>query len=418
MEEKTFKVSEINALIARKFKFDKELKNILVKGEISNFSTNKFSGHSYFTLKDEDSQIPSVLFKGRKLANKIELEDGMKVIIKGSIEVYKEGGKYQLIANRITVDGLGNLYIAFEQLKKKLEKEGLFDDAHKKEIPEYPDHIGVVTAPTGAAIKDIITTIKRRYPICEILIFPTLVQGNQAKYQIVKQIRNAQNYDIDTLIVGRGGGSIEDLWPFNEEIVAREIYACEIPVISGVGHQIDYTISDFVADKRAPTPTAAAEFAAPSLDEVRYKVNNLKDKLTKNVTDKIGENKLILKHISQKQVLKSPEEIYEIKGMHLDNLIDKLNYASNSIITQNRNKLLKLESSPILKNPNEIVNRKKERYFKNINKLEVLNPLLTLKRGYSIAKSNEKVITSVKDVKTGDQVDIELDDGTINTKVI
>lgn len=418
MEEKTFTVSEINALIGRKFKSDNELKNILVKGEISNFSTNRISGHSYFTLKDEKSQIPSVMFKGRKLANKIELEDGMKVIIKGSIGVYERDGKYQLIANRITEDGVGNLHIAFEQLKKKLQREGLFEDAHKKEIPKYPDHIGVVTASTGAAIRDIITTIKRRYPICDILVFPTLVQGDQAKYQIVKQIINAQNFDIDTLIVGRGGGSIEDLWPFNEEIVAREIYACEIPIISAVGHEIDYTISDFVADKRAPTPTAAAEFAVPSLDEVKYRLNNLTDKLTKNVTDKIGENRLILNHIAQKQVLKNPEEIYEIKGMHLDNLVNKLNYSSSNIIAQNRNKLLKLESSPILKNPDEIVKRKKERYYKNINKLEVLNPLLTLKRGYSIAKSNEKVITSVKDVKTGDIVDIELDDGTINTKVI
>lgn len=418
MEEKTFTVSEINALIARKFKFDKELKNILVKGEISNFSTNRMSGHSYFTLKDEGSQIPSVMFKGRKLANKIELEDGMKVIVKGSVGVYERDGKYQLIANRITEDGVGNLHIAFEQLKIRLQREGLFEDAHKKEIPKYPNHIGVVTASTGAAIRDIITTIKRRYPVCDIVIFPTLVQGDQAKYQIVKQIRNAQNYDLDTLIVGRGGGSIEDLWPFNEEIVAREIYECEIPVISAVGHEIDYTISDFVADKRAPTPTAAAEFAVPSLTEVKYKVNNLTDKLTKNVMDKIGENRLILKHISQKQVLKNPTEIYEIKGMHLDNLVNKLNYSSNNIITQNRNRLLKLENSTILKNPNEIVNRKKERYYKNINKLEVLNPLLTLKRGYSIAKSNEKVITSVKDVKTGDQVDIELDDGTINTRVI
>lgn len=419
MEEKTFTVSEVNALINRKLKMDPNFKNILVKGEISNFSTNRFSGHSYFTLKDENSQIDAVMFKGMKdRFLDFEPTDGMKVIIKGKIEVYVKNGKYQLYATKITEDGIGNLYIAFEQLKKKLEKEGLFNESHKKKIPTYPNRIGVVTASTGAAVKDIITTVKRRYPICEIMVFPTLVQGDQAKEQIVRQIKVAQNYDIDTLIVGRGGGSIEDLWPFNEEIVAREIYDCRIPVISAVGHEIDYTISDFVSDKRAPTPTAAAELAVPKLSEVQFRLNNLKDKLNKNIDDKIGENRKRLNYISEKQVLKNPEEIYQIKEMHLDNLINKLNYASNNLITQNRTKLFKLENSPILKNPTEILNRKKERYYKNFNKLEVLNPLLTLKRGYSIAKSEGKVISSVKDVKSGDEVDIELDDGTINTKVI
>ena len=278
MEEKTFTVSEINALINRKLKMDPSFKNILVKGEISNFSTNSFSGHSYFTLKDENSQIDAVMFKGMKdRFLKIELKDGMKVIIKGKIEVYVKNGKYQLYATKITEDGIGNLYVAFEQLKKKLEKEGLFEKSHKKTIPKYPKKIGVVTAPTGAAIRDILTTIKKRYPICEILIFPTLVQGDHAKEQIVRQIRNAQRYDIDTLIVGRGGGSIEDLWPFNEESVAREIYDCEIPVISAVGHEVDFTISDFVADERAPTPTGAAQIAVPELKEVEFKVDNLKE---------------------------------------------------------------------------------------------------------------------------------------------
>lgn len=418
MEKKTFTVTEITSYIGRKLKLDPNLKNILIKGELSNFKTYP-SGHSYFTLKDENSQIPGVMFKGNKdRFLKFEPQDGMKVIIKGKIEVYARDGKYQLYATRITEDGLGDLHIAFEQLKKKLKREGLFDDAHKKKIPTYPKRIGVVTASTGAAIRDIITTIKRRYPICEILVFPTLVQGDQAAPQIVKQIQKAQNYAIDTLIVGRGGGSIEDLWAFNEEIVAREIYACKIPVISAVGHEIDFTISDFVADKRAPTPTAAAELAVPSLGEVKYKFDNLKGKLTKSITDKIGENRMILNHISQKPVLKNPEEIYEIKGMHLDNLVNRLNFTSKNIITQNKAKLFRLENAPTLKNPNEIINRKAERYNRNVDKLEVLNPLLTLKRGYSIAKSKDKVITSVKDVESGDELDIELDDGTINTKVI
>ena len=419
MNEKTYTVSEINSLINRKLKMDPNFKNILVKGEISNFKTNAFSGHSYFTLKDENSQIDAVMFKGMKdRFLEFEPEDGMKVIIKGKIEVYVKNGKYQLYATKITEDGIGNLHIAFEQLKKKLKKEGLFDDSHKKEIPKYPRHIGVVTASTGAAIKDIITTIKRRYPICKILIFPTLVQGDQAALKIVKQIKYAQNYDIDTLIIGRGGGSIEDLWPFNEEIVAREIYDCKIPVISAVGHEVDFTISDFVADKRAPTPTAAAELAVPKLNEVKFRLDTLKSKLTKNINDNIGEKRLILNNISKKQVLKNPEEIYEIKGMHLDNLINKLNYASKNTISQNRNKLFKLENSIVLKNPKEITKHKREAFLRNFEKLEILNPLLTLKRGYSITKSNDKIVSSAKDVKPGDELDIEFDDGTVNTKVI
>lgn len=419
MENKTFTVSEINSLINRKLKMDPNFKNILVKGEISNFSTNAFSGHSYFTLKDENSQIDAVMFKFMKDKYlEFEPEDGMKVIIKGKIEVYVKNGKYQLYATKITLDGIGNLYAAFEQLKKKLEMEGLFSESYKKEIPSYPKRIGVVTAATGAVVNDIYTTIKRRYPICEILIFPTLVQGDQAKFNIVKQIRHAQEHDIDTLIVGRGGGSIEDLWPFNEEIVVREIFKCKVPTISAVGHETDYTISDFVADKRAPTPTAAAEMAVPSLNEVKFRVDNLKEKITKNVTSKLGEKRIILNHISQKQVLKNPEEIYEIKQMHLDNILNKLDYASKNIIATNRNKLFKLENSRVLKNPDEIIVKKKERYNKNMNKLEVLNPLLTLKRGYSIAKSKDKVISSAKDVKVGDEIDIEFDDGIVNTKVI
>ena len=418
MEEEYYTVSQINSYINRKLKMDRNLKNIYIRGELSNYK-DSFSGHSYFTLKDEKSQIDGVMFKGNKdRFLKFEPKDGMKVIIKGKIEVYEKTGKYQLYATRITEDGIGNLHIAFEQLKKNLANEGLFDDAHKKSIPKYPKRIGVVTAETGAAIRDIITTIKRRYPICEILVFPTLVQGDQAAPQIIRQIRNAQRYELDTLIVGRGGGSIEDLWPFNEEPVAREIYACEIPVISAVGHEIDFTISDFVADLRAPTPTAAAELAVPELTKVKENVNHLQEKINKSINDKISINKTKLEHISQKNIFKNPESIYEIKGMTLDNLVNKLGFASKNIISQNRNKLFKIENSHILRNPEKITKKKRDACLKNINKLEVLNPLLTLKRGYSIAKSGEKIISSAKDVEVGDEIDIEFDDGIVNTKVI
>ena len=417
MEIECLTVSQINAYINRKLKFDNNLKNVYVKGEISNFKTYP-SGHSYFTLKDEKSQIPAVMFKGRKYGLKFQPENGMKVIIKGKIEVYERDGKYQLYASTMTEDGIGNLHIAFEQLKKKLEKEGLFADAHKKPIPKYPQRIGVVTAQTGAAIRDIITTIKRRYPYCEVLVFSTLVQGDMAAGQIVRQIKHAQQYDLDTLIVGRGGGSIEDLWPFNEEVVAREIYACEIPVISAVGHEIDYTISDFVADKRAATPTAAAEIAVPEIKEVQYKVTQLSQRINKSINDKLTLNRAKVENISQKQIFKNPESIYQIKEMHLDSLINKLNFTSSNIISENRNKLLKLESRSVLRNPEEVTKAKKETFLRNVEKLKILNPLLTLKRGYSIAKIDDKVVSSAKDVKSGDELDIEFDDGTINTRAI
>lgn len=462
MEENPCTVSQINAYINKKFKFNKHLKSVYIKGEISNYKTYP-SGHSYFTLKDENSQIPAVMFKGRKRSLKFEPKDGDKVIVKGKIEVYVKDGKYQLYATTITKDGVGDLYVAFEKLKKKLEAEGLFDDAHKQKIPRYPKRIGVVTAQTGAAIRDIITTIKRRYPICRVLVFSTLVQGDQAPPQIVRQIKHAQKFDLDTLIIGRGGGSIEDLWAFNDESVAREIYNCKIPTISAVGHEIDYTIADFVADKRAATPTAAAEIAVPELSKVMDNIDQLNRRANKNIMDRITLNRTKLNSISQKNILKNPESIYEVKSMNLDSIVNKLGFSSKSIVSKNKNKLIRLESSVIfknpqsmytakkisldnlvnklnftatnriaesknklfklenshiLKNPNEITKRKQEKYLKNINKLEVLNPLLTLKRGYSIAKSNGKVVSSANDVKVGDEVDIEFDDGTINTKVI
>ena len=417
MDDEYLTVSQVNAYINRMLKYDRNLQNIYIRGEISNYKTYP-SGHSYFTLKDDKSQIPAVMFKGRKHSLKFQPEDGMKVIIKGKIEVYERDGKYQLYATTITEDGIGELHIAFEQLKKKLDSEGLFDDAHKKEIPKYPQRIGVVTARTGAAIRDIITTIKRRYPYCEVLVFSTLVQGEMAANQIVRQIRHAQQFDIDTLIVGRGGGSIEDLWPFNEEIVAREIYACRIPVISAVGHEIDWTISDFVADIRAATPTAAAEIAVPEISEVKYKLNQLTQRTNKAINEKLIQNKQKIENISQKQIFKNPESIYEIKQMHLDNLIGKLNLTSKNIITENRNRLLKIESRSVLRNPNEVTKAKRDIFIRNVDKLTILDPLLTLKRGYSIAKMDNKVISSAKDVKTGDELDIEFDDGTVNTKVI
>lgn len=417
MENKYFTVSQINKYINNKMKSDDNLKVVYVKGEISNYKTYP-SGHSYFTLKDSSSQINAVMFRGNKRNLKFEPQNGMKVIIRGKIEVYERNGQYQLYAASITEDGIGELYIAYEQLKKKLKKEGLFDKKHKKEIPKYPKTIGVVTAQTGAAIRDIITTINRRYPQSRILVFSTLVQGGLAANQIVKQIKNAQNYPIDVLIVGRGGGSIEDLWPFNEENVAREIYNCKIPVISAVGHEIDYTISDYVSDLRAPTPTAAVELAVPDINEIKYKLENYSIRINKSINVKLIKNKEKLEEISKKQVFKNPESVYDIKRMHLDNLINKFDSLSKNIIIDNKNKLFKLENSLPLKNPELLTKNKKERFLRNLGKLEVLNPILTLKRGYSIVKTEDRIVSSSKELDFGDEVDIEFNDGTVHTKVI
>jgi len=410
-------VSEINAYLNDKLKSDLNLRNLYVRGEISNYKTYP-SGHSYFTLKDKDSEISAVMFGGYKSNLRFEPKDGMKVIINGKIEMYEVRGNLQLYAFNIIEDGIGELYVAYQQLKKKLEKEGLFDENHKKEIPKYPEKIGVVTAKTGAAVKDIITTIKRRYPYCEVLVFSTLVQGDRAAEQIVEQIRHAQNYNLDTLIVGRGGGSIEDLWPFNEEIVAREIYNCETPIISAVGHEIDYTISDFVADKRAATPTAAAELAVPQSSEIKFKIEQYKSMITNSLMDKLNQNKYVLEQISKKQILKNPETMYNIKQMHLDGLIGRFDAVSKKILMDNKNKLFELENSMVLKNPEFIIKNKKEEYLRNVGKLEVLNPLLTLKRGYTITKVNDKVISSVKDLHKEDELEVVFDDGSVKTRVI
>ena len=260
MKDNYLTVTQLSRYLKYKFDEDNHLKKVYLKGEISNFKAHT-RGHYYFTLKDEGSRINAVMFQTNIKNLKFTPQDGMKVLVTGKVTVYEATGGYQIYIDNMLEDGIGNLYIAFEQLKKKLDSEGLFEKSHKRKIKKIPKKVGIVTASTGAAIRDIITTIKRRYPICETILFPSLVQGTSAAEDIVKKIELANTYDLDTLIVGRGGGSIEDLWPFNEEIVARAIYKSKVPVISAVGHEIDFTISDFVADLRAPTPTAAAELA-------------------------------------------------------------------------------------------------------------------------------------------------------------
>ncbi len=417
MNDKYITVSQLTRYIKYKIDNDVHLNEVFLKGEISNFKAHT-RGHYYFTLKDEGSRINAVMFASSTKNIKFMPQDGMKVLVTGKISVFEANGGYQIYVNDMLEDGVGNLYIAFEQLKKKLETEGLFNPNIKKPIPKIPTRVGVVTAPTGAAIKDIISTIKRRWPLAEILLFPSLVQGEEAAKDIVKQIKLSENYAIDTLIVGRGGGSIEDLWPFNEEIVARAIYECKIPVISAVGHEIDFTIADFVADLRAPTPTGAAELAVPAISDVANYLNQLKIRLNKAIQTKMTINKQKLSEITSRYIFKSPISIYQTKEMLFDNLLDRLKYATTNLVTIKEKKYNQVKSSYILKNPYQLLDKKANKYLQIISKLETLSPLLTLKRGYTMTKLNDKVITSCKDIKQGDNLKIEFSDGIVNTEVI
>ena len=358
------------------------------------------------------------MFASQTKTLKFMPEDGMKVLVTGKISVYEATGGYQIYVSDMIEDGVGNLYVAYEQLKKKLEKEGLFDTSKKKKIPRIPTKIGVITAPTGAAIRDILSTIKRRFPLTEVLLFPALVQGKEAASSIVSQIKNAENYDIDTLIVGRGGGSIEDMWCFNEEEVAYAIYNCKIPVISAVGHEIDFTIADFVADLRAPTPTGAAELAVPNEKDVLEYINQLKIRSQKVASNKIEFLNQKLKEITNKYILKNPISIYEVKEQQFDAIIEKLKFNIVNLYNLKEKRYLNIKSSYIFKNPEKLIEKNTNKYLQILSKLETLSPLLTIKRGYSITKKDGKVVTSCNDLKKDDKITIELKDGTVNSLVL
>ena len=417
MQNNYLTITQLSKYLKYKFDEDVNLRKVYLKGEISNFKAHT-RGHYYFTLKDENSRINAVMFSSSTSKLKFMPIDGMKVLVEGKVTVYEATGGYQIYVSDMLEDGIGNLYIAFEQLKEKLAKEGLFDKERKRKITKMPKKIGIVTASTGAAIRDILTTLKRRYPICETILFPALVQGEKAAEDIVKKIEIANTYDIDTLIVGRGGGSIEDLWPFNEEIVARAIYNSKVPVISAVGHEIDFTISDFVADLRAPTPTAAAELAAVDINTVNEYLETSKIRNYNAINNIINNLKEKISNLKESYVLKKPGNIYEVKEQKLDMLIDKLNININNIIEKNKVLLFKYKESYILNNPEMLYKFKSQHLDNIISKLQVLNPMNTLKRGYSITKLDNKVVSSIKTIKKDDLLTIKLKDGIIDTKVV
>ena len=416
-QSKYLTVSAITRYLKHKFDIDDNLRYVFIKGEISNFKAHT-TGHFYFSVKDENSKINAIMFKTNAAKIKFMPVDGMKVLISGRITIYEATGGYQIYVDDMMEDGLGNLYLAYEQLKEKLKNEGLFDPKYKKKIPKIPENIGVVTAKTGAAVKDIVSTIKRRFPICNIYLFPSLVQGDAAASDIAKKIKQAQNFDLDVLIVGRGGGSIEDLWPFNEEIVAHAIFESSIPIISAVGHEIDYTIADFVADLRAPTPTGAAELAVPNILDVTKHLEQLKIRLNNSLYQKLNYEKVLLNNLKNSFVLKNPNILFENKKQMIDLKVQTLNNILTSKLNLKKLELDHIKNSYIFTNPNALYEKEKLKLCHIIDTLEAYNPLNVLKRGYSVTYLDDKVIKSVNEVSSDNIIKIKLTDGIINSKVI
>lgn len=380
-------VSQINGYIKKILDSNIILNNVWVKGEISNCKLH-YSGHMYLTLKDEGSVLKAVMFKSANRNLAFKPEDGMKVLARGRVSAYEAGGVYQLYIEEMTVDGVGALYVAYEQLKNKLAAEGLFDENLKKPIPQYPEKIGVVTATTGAAIRDIINVITRRFPYAEIIIYPSLVQGPTASGNIVEGIEYFNKHNlVDTLIVGRGGGSIEDLWAFNEENVARAIFNSRIPVISAVGHETDFTIADFVADMRAPTPSAAAEISVPSQIELSSRLNMIKNRMAESIKNRIDRNRTVLDRMK----LKNPQEKIDDYSIKLDNEIKQLANVFKIQLMEKRKQL-----------GNECA------------KLSAMSPLAVMARGYAIPFNEQgEVMRSAKDFEKDKKFDLYVADGTV-----
>ena len=388
-------VTELNKYIKEKFDTDEMLNNVLVKGEISNFK-HHYTGHMYFTLKDENSLIKCVMFKTYTSNLDFIPKDGMKVIILGTISVFERDGIYQIYCKAIKEDGLGDLYKSYEELKAKLEKEGLFKEGHKKPIPLYPNCIGVLTSNTGSVIRDIINVSTRRNPNVYIKLLPVPVQGQGAAEKIVDGIKFMNEKNLcDVIIIARGGGSLEDLWPFNEEIVARAIYKSEIPIISAVGHETDFTISDFVSDLRAPTPSAAAELAVPNIYDVKANISEKENRLKTLLNKKVQIMRLRYEKSLNSRAFKEPLQSINEKYMVLDM------------------KIKQLETSIYKKYTND-----KSGFINIINKLDTLSPLKTLARGYSIVTLNGRNIRSEKQVKENDIINVKLSEGMLDAQVL
>ena len=396
MAQNVLSITQLNEYIRGKMDTDPLLTQVAVRGEISNYKLYP-SGHHYFTLKDEGSALRCVLFKGNAARLRFRPENGMKIIAIGKVSVYPRDGAYQLYCTGLTMDGVGDLYAAFEQLKKKLEAQGLFDPAHKKPIPKYPGTIGIITSSAGAAVHDMLRILRKRYPLSKVRLLPVRVQGVEAPGEIAAAIGYANHYRLaDLLIVGRGGGSIEDLWAFNDERVAYAIYHSEIPVISAVGHEPDVTISDYVADLRAATPSNAAELAVPDQDALRQNLDAMSNAMVSSLSRQVKAARQHLKVLSASQALRSPTGYLEQRSQSVELLKNRLVAAQNQNIT-----------------------RARQRFIAQISKLEAMSPLKVLTRGYSMAQTQRgEVVRSINQVELGERIRIRLSDGTISATVM
>lgn len=396
MQRRIITVSELNEYLKMLFEYDEILRNVYVKGEISNFTNHYKTGHFYFSLKDAGGAVKAVMFRSSAAKLKFMPENGMRVILGGRVSVFPRDGQYQIYAETMEPDGIGSLYIAYEQLKAKLEKEGLFAEFRKKPLPKMPKRIGIVTSPTGAAIRDMIHILGRRFPAAEIVLYPALVQGEAAPASIIRGIQyfNSKK-DVDVLIVGRGGGSIEDLWAFNNENLVRTIAASEIPVISAVGHETDFTLCDFVADMRAPTPSAAAEIAVPDTAELLHRVSRTEERLSLAVFRNIEANRAHLKRLASARSMTSPMNVIEDKRM-----------------------ALAMEEQRLAGRMEALIAKKRAGFIRDTAKLDALNPLAVIARGYSaIFDENGALIKSVSQTKEGDALSFMVTDGKIRAEV-
>lgn len=441
MKDKYLTVTALTKYIKRKIDTDPHLRNVLLKGEISNFKHHS-RGHMYLTIKDKQTRIQAVMFAGNNRHLKFTPENGMNVLIQGEVSVFEPFGQYQLYIHRMEPDGIGALYLAYEQLKEKLAKRGYFSEDHKRNIPLFPKHIGVITSPTGAAVRDIITTVNRRFPIVKLTVIPASVQGEKAASSIKRAIKRANELGLfDVLIVGRGGGSIEELWPFNEEIVAEAIYQSNIPIISAVGHETDVTISDYVADLRAPTPTGAAELVVPSYHELKSNIIQKRRLLVYKMRQIIKNYMNILKRLNQSYAFRYPEQLMKQKEQQLDNYSDRLNRLLKQTITSQYEKLKHVQTRFVKAHPQRAIdhgftqlkqlNKQQKYYIKTIietkkrklqtliEKLTLLNPLEVMQRGFAIPYTEEgDIITSGKQVDKGDHMSVKVTDSLINCKVL
>lgn len=417
MNDKYLTVTALTKYLKYKIETDVNLRNVYLKGEISNFTAHS-TGHFYFSIKDDTSIIRAVMFKQKAMKLGFIPEEGMKVLVTGTINVYPQNGSYQINIDDLLEDGVGNLYLAFEKLKEKLGKEGLFDQKYKKEVPKIPERVGIVTAKTGAAVKDIISTIRRRFPYAETYLFPCLVQGETASKDIINKVKQADDYGLDVIIVGRGGGSFEDMNCFNDEELARTIFKCKTPIISSVGHERDFTIIDFVADLRAPTPTGAAEMAVPNILDVTKLLNQYKIRLSEGIVKKVELQKLKLEAIENSYIIKSPMLMYNTKIQYLDSLIDKLNKVIKVNLDVKNNNMNIIKNSFIFKNPSILYEKRKDNLKLIMEKLELLNPISLLKKGYTLTYKNDQVINSIKKININDNLNVRLIDGIVDVKVV